>query len=163
VNVGGTERSQTVFDELTERLWPDPAQGPYRLTLYWLRRNGRPEVVGMQLLAQGPDEAKHLTLMTSTLRDVKIAEIAAEERERLEHIPASKPEPEVLLAGMRPATVKRLARVAEIYQEAWRAGENPTKAVARRMNTTAPAAGNLVKRARDAGFLPPTSAGKPQG
>lgn len=111
----------------------------------------------------GVEEAASLTLMTSTIRDLKIAEIAAEERERLEY---REPEPipvEVRVEGMRPATIRRLKRAAEIYQDAWRVGESPTKEVARRMNVTAPAAGNLVKRAREVGFLPPTSAGKPQG
>ncbi len=157
--------SAAVFDEETRRRWPDPDAGPWLMTLYWRRRKGRPEPVGMQLiaLAEGETDAAALTLMTSTLRDVRIAEIAAEERERLKHEPAPPPAPEERVEGMRPATVRRLKRVAQVYQDAWRAGESPTKEVARRLNLTAPAAGNLVRRAREAGFLPPTSAGKPQG
>lgn len=151
------------IDERTERLWPNPDDGPWRLSLYWQRRAGRPEPVGLRIvLVEGPAEAKLLTLMTSTLREVKVAEIVAEERERLAHVPAPRPTPDVVVAGMRPATRRRLERVAEVYQEAWRAGEPPTKEVARRLNVTAPAAGNLVRRAREAGFLPPTSAGVPQ-
>jgi hypothetical protein len=163
VNVPGLGRTPAVFDETTDRLWPDPKKGPYRLTLYWVRRNGRPEPVGMQLIVEGIQEAQYVTLMTSTLRDVRIAEIAAEDRESLAFVPPDPPTPNELVASMRPATVKRLRRAADIYQEAWRAGENPTQEVARRMNKTTAAAGNLVKRARDAGFLPATSAGKPQG
>lgn len=163
VNVASVGRSKPVYDEQTERRWPDPDRGPYLLTLYWKRRKGRPEPVGMQLLVEGPADAERLTLMTSTLRDVKIAEIAAEERERLNYEPAPKPTPEVRVEGMRPATVRRLRRTAEVYQAAWQAGESPTKDVARQLNVSAAAAGNLVRRAREAGFLPPTSAGVPQG
>lgn len=162
-HVGDTGRTGATFDEQTERRWPDPEQGPYLLTLYWKRRKGRPEPVGIRLVVESAEDAEHLTLMTSTLRDVKIAEIAAEERERLKHLPAPPPTPEARVEGMRPATVRRLTKVAEVYQRAWRAGESPTKEVARRLNVTAPAAGNLVRRAREAGFLPPTSAGVPQG
>lgn len=152
------------IDERTERLWPNPDDGPWRLTLFWERRNARPEPVGIQLVLGEWEHGKSsmLTLTTSTLREVRVAEIVAEERERLAHMPVPRPTPDVVVAGMRPATRRRLERVAEVYQEAWRAGEPPTKEVARRLNVTAPAAGNLVRRAREAGFLPPTSAGVPQ-
>lgn len=149
--------------ETTERRWPDPQEGPWRLTLYWTRRNGRPVPVGMQLVAESDAEAEYLTLMTSTLRDVRIAEIVAEDRELLQHQPERKLTPELKIAGMRPSTVRRLHRAADIYQTAWQAGEPPTQAVARRMNLTTAAAANLVRRAREAGLLPPTSAGVPQG
>lgn len=146
--------------EETRRRWPDPEQGPYQLTLAWSRVNGRPQVSGLHIDAI-TDDAPAVT--TSLLRDLKLAEIMIEDRERLDHIPQVKPDPELVIEGMRPATVKRLQRAAEIYQTAWRAGERPTKEVGRRMNLTPAAAANLVRRAREAGLLPPTSAGTSQG
>lgn len=159
LTVGDTRPGK--YDEVTERLWPDPQRGPWELVLLWERRNGRPEPVGMKLLPTSSGEVV-ATLQTSTIRNLKIAEIAAEERERLAYVAPEPPSAEERIEGMRESTVRRLRRVAEIYKDAWQAGENPTKAVSRRMNITAPAAGNLVKRARDAGLLPPTTAGRPQ-
>ncbi len=146
--------------ETTERRWPDPESGPYRLTLMWTRVNGRPQVAGLHLDPIG-DDAPQVT--TSLMRDLKLAEIMIEDREQLKHIPQVKPDPELVIEGMRPATVRRLQRAAEIYQTAWRAGERPTKEVGRRMNLTPAAAANLVRRAREVGLLPPTSAGSSQG
>lgn len=133
------------------------------LTIYWTRRQGRPVPVGMQLVADGEEPAEQVTLMTSTLRDLRIAEIVIEDREQLKHEPEARPEPELRIAGMRQSTVRRLRRAADIYLGAWHAGEAPTQTVARRMNLTHAAAANLVRRAREAGFLPPTSTGIPQG
>lgn len=162
-NVASPERTRTNFDEITERLWPDPKQGPYRLALFWVRRNGRPEPVGMELLPSAGNLSEAPTLTTSALRDLKVAEIAAEDREGLPYVPPAQPAPEVVAEGMRPATLRRLKRTAEVYQEAWLAGNPPTQAVARAMNVSVAAAGNLVRRARQAGLLPPTTGGVPQG
>lgn len=161
-DVPGTPRTQTVFDELSERRWPDPDSGPYLLTLYWLRKNGRPELVGHTLLPVDRAAAEEIRHQTSTVRNLKIAEIAMEEREHLKYIPPAPVPPEVRIEGMREATVRRLQRAADIYQEVWRAGGTPTKEVSQRMNISPQAAANLVRRAREAGLLPPTSAGRPQ-
>jgi hypothetical protein len=151
------------FDETTQRRWPDEETGPWLLTIYWARRNGRPFPVGMQLVPDGMEAAGEVTLMTSTLRDLRIAEIVIEDREQLKHQPEPQPPADLRIAGMRESTVRRLQRTAGIYVAAWQAGEPPTQTVARRMNLTQAAAANLVRRAREAGFLPPTSAGVPQG
>lgn len=146
--------------EETRRRWPDPETGPYLLTLRWARDKGRPKLAGLSVDLEDPTGP---AVTTSLLRDLKLAEIAIEDRERLAHIPQVRPSADVVITGMRPATVKRLHRAAEIYLKAWRAGEPPTKAVEREMNATAAAAANLVRRARAAGLLPPTSSGVPQG
>ncbi|WP_213004756.1 hypothetical protein [Paractinoplanes toevensis] len=146
--------------EETRRRWPDPEGGPYQLTLIWTRVNGRPQVAGLHL---DPISDGAPAVTTSLLRDLKLAEIMIEDREALDHIPQVKLPADVVVEGMRPATVKRLRRAAEIYLAAWRAGERPTKEVGRRMNLTPAAAANLVRRAREAGLLPPTSAGVSQG
>lgn len=146
--------------EETRRRWPDPEKGPYLLTLRWERDQGRPKLSGLHLDLDDPTGP---ALTTSMLRDLKLAEIAHEDRERLAPIQQVKPTAEVVISGMRPATVKRLQRVSEIYLKAWRAGEPPTKAVQLRMNLTEASAANFVRRARAAGLLPPTSSGVPQG
>lgn len=130
------------------------------LTLIWSRSNGRPHVTGMHLDALADDVP---ALTTSLLRDLKLAEIMIEDREQLEHFPQVKQAPDLMIEGMRPATVKRLQRAAEIYLKAWQAGERPTKEVGRRMNLSPAAAANLVRRAREVGLLPPTAPGVSQG
>lgn len=146
--------------EETRRRWPDPEKGPYLLTLRWSREQGRYKLSGLHL---DLDDPVGPALTTSILRDLRLAEISVEDRERLAQLPQVKPDAEAVVAGMRPATVKRLMRVTEIYLRAWRAGEPPTKAVQLQMNLTEASAANLVRRARAAGFLPPTTSGVPQG
>lgn len=147
--------------ERTERRWPDPDSGPWLLTLLWQRHDGRPEVAGLHLTPLDP--ANRAVVTTSLLRDLRLAELAAEERMKLAHEPAPPKDPEVVLAGMRPATARRLALAAEIYREAWSRGAAPRKEVAARLNVTPAAAANLITRARSVGLLPPTSAGVPSG
>lgn len=102
-------------------------------------------------------------MSTSLLRELKFAEIMIEDREQLKHIPQVKPSPELVIEGMRPSTVKRLQRAAEIYQAAYRTGDRPTKEVGRRMNLSPAAAANVVRRAREVGLLPPATPGSAQG
>lgn len=146
--------------EETRRRWPDPEKGPYLLTLRWAREQGRPKLAGLHIDLTDPTGP---ALTTSLLRDLKLAELAIEDREQLAYIAQVTPTAEVVVEGMRPATVKRLQRAAEIYMDAWRAGEPPTKAVERQMNATPAAAANLVRRARAAGLLPKTQPGIAQG
>lgn len=146
--------------EETHRRWPDPEDGPFKLTLRWSRVDGRPYVAGFHL---DPVSTEAPPVTTSLLRDLRLSEIMIEDREQLEHIPQVKPPAGLAIEGMRPATVKRLQRAAEIYLKAWQAGERPTKEVGRRMNLSPAAAANLVRRAREVGLLPPTSAGVSQG
>lgn len=117
----------------------------------------------MNMVPISPEAAEQVVLTTSELRSVRIAEVVIEDREQLKHEPPKKPTPELHVAGMRPSTVKRLHRAADIYLGAWHSGQPPRQAVARRMNITEAAAANLIRRAREAGFLPPTTAGVPQG
>ena len=147
--------------EETVRLWPDAEHGPYELTIRWGRKAGRPHPVGMSLLLRNPDDERWLTLTTSSLRDLKLREIADEDREQLERRPPARPSQVEALAGMRPATERKLRRAAGIYQAAWEKGENPTQAVEYEMTLSYAAAANLVRRARAAGFLPETEKGKP--
>lgn len=146
--------------EQTSRRWPDPKTGPYLLTLRWSRKSGRPQVAGVHL---DPLDDESPPVTTSVMRELKLGEIMIEDREGLDRIPQVKPTPELVIAGMRPATVDRLRRAASIYLEAWHAGRPPTKEVGERMNASPAAAANLVRRARAAGMLPSTESGVPQG
>lgn len=146
--------------EKTTRRWPDPEKGPYLLTLRWAHDGGRHFVAGM-CIDSLDDTTPAVT--TSVLRGLKLAGIMLEDREQLERVPHVKPAPEVVVEGMRPTTVRRLQRAAEIYLEAWRAGRKPTKEVGERMNASPAAASNLIRRARAVGMLPPTESGVPQG
>jgi hypothetical protein len=117
----------------------------------------------MEMLPASASAAAEVTLTTSALRELRIAEIVVEDREQLKYVPPTSPDSPASIEGMRPSTVARLRRAATYYLEAWRAGDPPRRAVAQRMNISEDAAGSLVKRAREVGFLPPTSAGRSQG
>lgn len=148
--------------EETRRRWPDPETGPYLLTLRWVRVAGRPKLAGVHV---DLDDLQGPPVTTSTLRDLKLGEIMVEDREKLPYQAAIQQLTEPLsvkVAGLRPATVRRLHRAAEIYVAAWRVGEPPTKAVEQEMNLTPAAAANLVRRAREVGLLPPTTPGRSQ-
>lgn len=168
----------------TTRLWPDKETGPWVLVFHWQVLNGRAECIGMDMVSSLPDEeidrrfggrsvvslpAIGTPLRTSTLRSMNLAEILAEERVRANEFwdnrfgDPSMGVPYVAPREMRPATIRRLQRVAEVYREAWREGRPPTKEVAKQLGVTVAAASGLVSRARAAGFLPPTSPGVPSG
>ena len=54
-----------------------------------------------------------------------------------------------------------LSEVAAVYRLAWEDGRPPTEAVADHFQITHSAAAKRVSRARQAGFLPPTTRGRP--
>jgi hypothetical protein len=170
--------------EPTHELWPDPRRGPFLLTLLWQEVGGRAECVGLELNSVRPEALRRnapsdlasmaeplsetgTPLTTTLLRSLKLSEITADVRESLEFLhreitgEGRKAAAYGAPAAMRPATEKRLKRVAEIYREAWRQGKSPVKAVAKRLKVSDSAANSLVYRARSAGLLPPTSAGVP--
>lgn len=119
-------------------------------------------------------------LTTTTLRALRLSELLAEDRMRTERVEeygpdvaqaftarvtqqfeeglheglAAKPRQVGDPGRMRPSTLRRMKLAAEMYREAWEAGESATKVVAERMNISYPAAANLVSRARAAGLLP---------
>jgi hypothetical protein len=117
-------------------------------------------VRGMELEPVDPNGP---SLTTSLIRDMRLAEIAAEERTKLPRVDAPRRSTAEVVKGMRPATVRRLRTVAGVYQESWTRGGKPVQAVAEALNITSTAAAKLVARARAAGLLPPTSPGVPMG
>jgi hypothetical protein len=58
-------------------------------------------------------------------------------------------------------TPSLLAEVARVYREAWIARKKPTTAVSKRFHLSQSGAAKVVKLARQAGLLPPTTQGKP--
>jgi hypothetical protein len=147
----------------TQRLWPDERVGPWRLEFQWKALGGRAEVIGLTIEPLLADHDEPVT--TSLLRQLRLLEIATEERERLAEkaeaasLAETRPRP----LKMRPGTERRLKKAAEVYTRTWRKGGKPVQAVAKAMNVTPAAATKLVFRARAAGFLPPASPGVPVG
>lgn len=138
----------------TEHYFPDPADGPWLLTLNWRVTDGRPECSGIALrpTAGAPVD---LVLTASTLKALRIAEKIAADRRRV--LPPVVP----TTVGLRRSTVERLQTAANVYQAARGRNEPPTKAVAEHFGITQGGASNLVARARAVGLLPPTSPGVP--
>ncbi len=173
-------------------LWPDPRQGPWRIRLVWAPVRGRIECVGMEIRGyrktneEWPPELPAWDedppiLQTSILRDMPLHSIVgdvrremAEQGEGFRAWLAAQPEfadPEAQ-EGFRqlaafwhelPGSVSGLAEVARVYDEAWRAGKPPTKAVAEHFVISDSAAAKRVSRARKAGLLPETTRGRPSG
>ncbi len=173
-------------------LWPDPRQGPWLLRLMWAPVRGRIECVGMEIrgyreTGEGwPPELPSWDedppiLQTSILRDMPLHSIVSDMRREMAEQSegfvawlAAQPEfatPEdqeglrQLTASWRepPGSVSGLAEVARVYDEAWRAGKPPTKAVAEHFVISDSAAAKRVSRARVAGLLPETTRGRPSG
>lgn len=165
------------------RLWPDPETGPWLVQLRWGAINGRAECVGIDITSARPEDVfedrwSALTermpetatpLTTSVLRNLRIGELIAEEREQMATTMGELvgPDDESLnvfgASGrtMRDSTRKRLQRVADTYRKAWHQGKPPVQTVAKRFGVSEAAASKLVFRARSAGMLPPTSSGVP--
>lgn len=179
---GVSNEPQQARSELTSvsRLWPDENDGPWLINFRFQLIAGRAECVGVGITSARPPDTSSweqggklpevgIPLSASLLRDLRIASLITEVREtnaELQEMLGAREEAAAFRApppNMRPATVKRLQRVADAYQVAWRRGQPPTKAVAERLKVTLPAATSLVARARAAGLLPATSAGVAAG
>lgn len=139
----------------TEHWWPDSEAGPWKVTLFWSRINGRPECVGLRLVGTGSGDAIDVVTAT-TLRQIPLGDLIAADRARL--APAVE-----ATGGLRESAAERLRLAAVIYGRALREGKPPTKAVAEHFGISPGGASNLVARARAAGLLPPASPGKAYG
>jgi hypothetical protein len=172
-------------------LWPDERTGPWLIVVTWADIEGRIEPVGLDLRSyreregdkawprvlptwdQGPS-----ILATTTLRELPIATIVADLRRerRAAHAEftdwlAAQPEwqsdaDKAAVERLRGAGTRRsaahLAEVARVYQHAWDTGQAPTRAVAEHFTISQSAAAKRVSRARQAGYLPITTRGKPR-
>lgn len=166
--------------------WPD-FKGPWEVETIVEYVGGRPELVGLTIRRQGNSA---VPLTSKVLKQVHIPELVAGHLRFLryqEHFAAEdlrselggselsdeqemqglleiyrSHQPETLALTGRPTywTVLRLAEVATTYREALEARKHPTAAVATRFHKTASGAAKLVRLARAAGLLGPTTKGK---
>jgi Family of unknown function (DUF6214) len=169
-------------------LWPDARTGPWLVTVTWANIGGREEPAGLEIRGYREEDAwprvlpardkGPAVLATTTLREIPFATIVADlRRQRAEQhagfidFLAAGPEYQaeadqaalrrLRAAGPRP-TAAVLAEVAEVYRQAWKDGQPPTRAVAAHFTISQSAAAKRVARARQAGYLPPTSQGRPE-
>jgi hypothetical protein len=171
-------------------LWPDERTGPWLIVVTWAAVEGRLEPVGLELRGYREKEGERAwpavlptwdqgpaVLATTTLREIPFATLVADlRRERaaqhadfIDHL-AAQPEyqseaDQASLRRLRSAGTRRyaaLAEVAEVYRHAWETGRAPTRAVAEHFTISQSAAAKRVSRAREAGYLPLTTQGKPR-
>jgi len=122
---------------------------------------------------QGP-----AVLTTTTLRGLPFASIVAELRREmltqdadfydwLAHQPEYQSEADqaklrrLRSRGSGRQSAAALTEVAQVYRHAWETGQPPTRAVAEHFTISQSAAAKRVSRARQAGYLPLTTRGKP--
>ena len=168
-------------------LWPDPQTGPWLITVTWADFEGRLEPVSLEIRGYREDgqawppvlplrDQGPAILATTTLREIPFATIVADLRRQraAQHADfidflAAQPEyqteaDQASLRRLRSSGTRRpaaLAEVAEVYRHAWRDGRPPTRAVAEHFVISQSAAAKRVARARQAGYLPLTTQGKP--
>lgn len=169
-------------------LWPDARTGPWLIKVTWADIAGRLEPVGLEIRGYRDDgqawppvlparDQGPAILATTTLRELPFATIVADLRrqkaaQNVDFIDflARQPENEsaaeqARLRRLRAAGTRRhaeVAEVAEVYRQAWQDGRPPTRAVAEHFTITPSAAAKRVARARQAGYLPLTTRGKPR-
>ena len=169
-------------------LWPDARRGPWVIVVTWAGIEGRLEPVGLEIRGYREGDAwprvlptrdqDPAVLATTTLRELPFATIVADLRRQraAQHTDfidflAAQPEyqaeaDQASLRRLRAAGTRRptawLAEVAEVYRQAWQDGRPPTRAVAAHFTISQSAAAKRVARARQAGYLPLTTRGKPR-
>lgn len=132
----------------TEHRYPDSTAGPWVLTLQWQVLDGLPECVGVTLTSDPPQR-----LTDTVLRGLNVSRWTAADRARMITPQAASS------TSMRASKRARYERVAEIYRAALRGGGQPAQAVAEAEGLSRGGASALISRVREAGLLPPTSAG----
>lgn len=172
--------------ETSWRPWPDRKTGPWKIEITTEIVNGRWELVGLSIQPIGLPAV----LTTTVLKKLRLPDefvqhqrqigesyerLTAAGRGRLkvtvgdqEFAPAEAGRflKSASSAGRPPGrpthwTPAELARVAQVYRDAWSAHKHPTTAVASRFHLSASGAAKVVRLARAAELLPPTTQGKP--
>jgi hypothetical protein len=157
--------------QLEETLEPkDHGRGPYRITVSFTEREGRLECVAVHVEGLGGT-----TLSTTVLRSLNPATLIDEARKRLAQAigPQTVVDPEAVQRadrqmasrpGRRPKwSAADLAKVAEVYSQAWQSNGKALRAVAKAFGVNDKTASKLVARAREFEFLAPTTRGKSSG
>ena len=169
------------------RLWPNPHRGPWLVRVMWANVQGRLECAGLEIRSyregaqawppELPTRDQEPAILTTTvIRKLPFATIVADlRREKAKahrafiDFLAAQPEYEseadqAKLRRLRSAGSRRAsanAEVAQVYRQAWEDGRPPTRAVAAYFTISQSAAAKRVSRARQAGYLPATTRGKP--
>jgi len=171
-------------------LWPDEHTGPWLIQVMWAPVNGRREPVGLEIRScRGRDDPwppelpacdqSPPVLTTTVLRKLPFATIVADLRrenaegdigfyDSLEGQPGFdratlqrlKAAAAAEMAAPRRET-GQLSEVAAVYRQAWEDGRSPTQAVADHFSISQSAAAKRVSRARQVGYLPLTTRGRP--
>jgi len=165
--------------------WPDPVQGPWRVTFHFAAVDGDARCVGVDVRGFRADviERDHdlvdpanppPPLTTSLLQRLQLGRLMDEARADLvalrRHVAAAADDIESRIqlaaeqaagtperAGRRRLTPDFLAAVAATYARAYLEGESPTEAVASRYGVPRSTAGKWVMRARRDGLLGATT------
>lgn len=163
----------------SERLWPDFEQGPWLLHFDWCAIEGRAECVGFAITSVVPEGHRPGELVppagsvrrlsAQQIRDVPLGALVEEERPEWAAGWRALGQDDIAGAFAAPRgrrhphdSPDRLRQAAEVYRQAFAAGQPPTKAVEEALVISRSGAGKLVARARAAGLLPPTSQGRPR-
>jgi hypothetical protein len=176
---------------MSSQSWPDPITGPWRIRCHFAWLDGRAECVGFDVRAFRSDETvanvrglprgtRPRAVTTEVIRSVPAAQVTGELRRGLEELTEfasrqtaqskrkraelARRRKQLAVSGRQLYDRGHFLAVAEVYEAAWREGENPTKAVADEFSTTRSAAGKWVYRARhEFGLLGPTEQRKAGG
>lgn len=159
--------------------WNQKDGTTWHVTLNWHQVQGRMEVVGVELYSP----SGQVPITTVVWREFPLASLVNKYRADMHDWYRERAEAgeEVPVDGWsapawRVAQKKwseggrrqrfgpgHFADVAQVYEEAWREHRNPVQAVAQRFHRSNSTASKWVMRARELGFLPPTSPGKARG
>lgn len=168
--------------------YPDPLRGPWSLTFHFTELNGIAECVGLDVRSfkEGTRSTQLTPLTASLVRSLPVGQLtstmALEARDLLQWtaagskganpkakraaktaVPAFERRHDKRGTGRNYWTKERLEEVAEVYADAWRLKQRPTKAVAESFDLSLSMAAKLVRRCREAGLLGETTPGKAGG
>ena len=173
----------------TDFLWPSPSAGPWWVKIWWRSQHGMPVPVGLSLKSwvtheesratgwhnalPGPEDDVAFPAITGKmLRALPFGEFIETTHQQYANLvnlpswrnwPGSAADRAALSSGRRVGTRDlgddHYEQVAQIYRDAVQQREKPTMAVAQAFTISKSAAAKQVARARERGFLPPTSRG----
>jgi len=181
-----TKRQKSKFSHL----YPDAFRGPWELSFHFAELNGVAECVGLDVRSfkgTGQPISRDLHPLTASfMRSLPVGQLISDQALFARHLlrevaagtkgfnPAARSAAESAVPAFERRrsktgkvrnhwTKERLQEVAEVYTEALRLKQRPTKAVAESFNLSSSMAAKLVGRCREAGLLGRTTPGKAGG
>lgn len=175
--------------ELQKRkvVWTDNSGDSWFAVLHLSPLRGRMECVGVELLSYPAGSAEAIgelrPVTASLIRQFRLGEVLSTELEEMAEpwsvVANSEEELDLLVSqkateaeaardaakgsGQRGHPPAHYAKVADVYARAWADGGNPTATVAERFRVSRATAAQWVARARERGFLEPTTQGRGGG